>query len=1156
MRPFFSQYPKSTALWVVMILCLAAPNASAADKQPSKLKMATFTLDRFEQSLFDKRAMAIQARMSAIRKKKISSLESIIKSNRPYKNKADVLFRLAEAHWNEAQYSYMLKRDSYDKAYDCYEEKRCTTKPAEPTEDFSISLDYYREVLRNFPTYRRIDEVMYYLGRAALRAGKARKDVQLQKEGVKYLDDLVQLHPKSRYVSQAYLSLGEHHFETDNLWSAKNAYEQIINNFKRSPMFNYALYKLGWVYFNLAEFEKTVQVFQRVVASIGKASNRARIEFKAQALNDLIVTWVEIDDGWKAARTYFLEQVGEEDTYKKLEKMASLLVAKDKDDEAVDLYNHLIEHTPNSSQVAEFFDAILEIKHKLGALAEIEAEINRILGYFDRKGKWYFANARDAELIDRVEDMQSTQLHWLANRYHVTAEKRQKKRQSHDMEFGKAAGYYDRFLQLFPEHKKSYRVSYDFAEILYWELSDFARAAEQYELVIERDTKGKHMERAAEGVVFCMEKLMVKAGLKKAVKGDILITKKKKDKSGLKADDLKPIPKTPLHDLEQRYISAADTYVRLLKKALVDPVFRKKNPKRGAKIPNMMYIAAKTFYRHGDFPNAVSRLMVIFDLYPKHKFASIAVNDIIDAYARLKHWEKIEEWARKLIRTRNFKVKTKVELEDMIAKSKNYQAVDLMKERRYDEAVKIQQELVDEFGKKNKVLAAQSLFNIAVIYDEARLFPQAVKTFEDVVKRYRKEKVANQAQFEIAILYEKQTKFAQAAEAFIRLKAFKDKSPKECALYGPMVANLPEEHPDRKARPSRKCVDDAIRNAGMLYAAMAMYDEAHKASELYVKTFKRYFKKYGDVKDIAFNSAEILQQRGDTKGYVAASKKFQKIARTFGKKDLGYKLKALTYAGESLKKADKKRHRRKVSALFRAALKIYKRLSKPKAAKRGKPAPVVKLAKGLRGLAGRCQLELAEYAYDDYSKVRIVGLDPKGRFSIRMLKKTLIAKANALQETQKAFSLVLDYNDPGIAAAAAFRGGQLYYEFAENLFNADVPPGLNEEQVDEYRYQLEEYAAPVQEKALAAFTAALKAALNKNVYNKWSRRSAIYAAKVNPAEFPISEFNLKPNKTKDTVQSTSFIRTVRRGNTAVDFTKKVVATKKAPAADAKKPEGK
>ena len=45
-------------------------------------------------------------------------------------------------------------------------------------------------------------------------------------------------------------------------------------------------------------------------------------------------------------------------------------------------------------------------------------------------------------------------------------------------------------------------------------------------------------------------------------------------------------------------------------------------------------------------------------------------------------------------------------------------------------------------------------------------------------------------------------------------------------------------------------------------------------------------------------------------------------------------------------------------------------------------------------------------------------------------------------EAEAAFDKVLAFKDPGMSAAAAFRLGQLLYEFAENLFNAPVPPGV------------------------------------------------------------------------------------------------------------------
>ena len=65
--------------------------------------------------------------------------------------------------------------------------------------------------------------------------------------------------------------------------------------------------------------------------------------------------------------------------------------------------------------------------------------------------------------------------------------------------------------------------------------------------------------------------------------------------------------------------------------------------------------------------------------------------------------------------------------------------------------------------------------------------------------------------------------------------------------------------------------------------------------------------------------------------------------------------------------------------------------------------------------------------------------------------------------------------------------------------------------------------------------AAVGQAVKDGVYNKWSRLSAVYAAKVNKDEFPIAEFTVQPDKTRDTVLSTSFIKLVRRGSTVVDY---------------------
>jgi len=177
-------------------------------------------------------------------------------------------------------------------------------------------------------------------------------------------------------------------------------------------------------------------------------------------------------------------------------------------------------------------------------------------------------------------------------------------------------------------------------------------------------------------------------------------------------------------------------------------------------------------------------------------------------------------------------------------------------------------------------------------------------------------------------------------------------------------------------------------------------------------------------------------------------------------------MRSLAAAGVALKKANKLKNRKKVIKLLTKALKAYDKLQ-PKVASK-KPVPTVEIAESTKVYAALAALELAEYMYDDYSVMTIRALSRRGKFDVRLLKKTLVAKAEALAAAEKAFDAVLGFKEPGMAAAAAFREGQLLYEFAESLFNAPVPPEIadDEDMVDEYRYQLEEVASPVQEKAL------------------------------------------------------------------------------------------
>lgn len=1071
----------------------AAPTLPEGDMGKKKTDAPTepagpTSLRDFEQSQFDERVKALQARKSEVRTKQIRDIEDILARNPYHQRKGELYHRLAEKHWEESKYQFLLAMDEYRKQMDAYDAGTLSSEPSLPSEDHSVALDYYRRIQREFPTYHRIDEVTFYLAKGLLLEGENKKNPNLKKEGVSNLKKIVQEYPKSRFVPEAYLALGEYYFDKNSLFYAKNNYEAIINNHKKASMFNYALYKLAWVYYNLREFEKSVGTFKDVVEKIGE-SNKARIiEFREQALNDLVRVYAEMDDGWKSARSYFLDKVGEEATYDKLRKLGELLMGMDKDEEAIALYSHFLDKFPQSATAVEWWENILGIRVEQNSLPRIEKDTRRMVGFFNDKGSWHEAHATDKELLGKAHDASEARTLWIATRYHQEAQ-----RLNNAQFFDKSIDLYRLFLTNFSDSEHAYRVNFYLAEILYDQKADYREAVTQYNKVLERDQEGEFTEDAALGAVYCYDELIVAAGLRERASGKRRAQKVKLSEKELR-DREALIEETELHELEKGFVDSVDSYVRLVTAWLKNnPDLKKEQPERGEKIPEMSYIAAQMLYNHGKYRESVKRLQVIFDYDPNHEFAAYAVNLLIDAYARLGHWEKVEAWAQKLIDAKNFKVKNKRELNRIRAIAINEQATESAMRKEYSQAVAQNMRIVKEFRKSDPELAATSLYNVAAIYEKARDIPKAIKTYRSVRKKFPKAKIAPEAQYTIGVIYESQTQFAKAAEAFAGMEGFRKDDETKAA--------------------------DAMLNSGLIWEAL---DSPKKAIKMYEK-FVRLFPGREETPSVALRIGVLQQEQGDRRSLDRAKRYFLKFARKY-KSSVPLVVEAFTRAGNISRELDKRRFRRDAQRHYGLALEQFAALLES-GADQGRA----------KYYAANAAFAKGEYIYEDFTKVV---LDAKTMKNIKLLKKTLVDKGTLLKEAEVAFQGVLDYKEPQWNAAALFRNGLLYYEFRDMLLEAPLPEDLPYEIEDQYRATLEDTAKPIEEKALTAFGIALDLAHKQKVYNDWSRKSAEFASKINPDEFPVDgEKEATWEHTRDTLTSASFQRFVKRGDIVVDMSK-------------------
>ncbi len=1064
----------------LLILLAVTPAFAKKHKKPKGPRHGKFTLERFERSMYTKEIEQKQRQMARLRVQMIAKLKKLL--NSPYyQNKAEICFRLAEAYWQDSKWKYMQAMKRYTKAMEAYQAGTLKKKPVAPKEDYSVALQYYRRVLQEDPNYARMDEVMYYLGSGALMEAKLKKDPALRKEGIKELNDLVQRFPKSRFVTRAYLALAETYFNHSQFYFAKANYEKIIHNFPNSPMYNYALYKLGWVYFNLMDYERTIKTFQKVVEAVSKQPSK--IEFRSQALNDLVVTYAEVEHGWDRAKDYFFSVLPKEKAWKKMHALAELYVGKDMVPEAIRAYREFIEYEKITPAVLDYYKTIMSLYRNTNDYESAATLLKEILQYFDRNGKWWAANKSHPEVLKAADKFISEHIMWIATYFHAKAQKKNKPEL-----YKRAAYWYKQFLDRFPNAKEAYKVNFYYAEILYGQEHDYKDAAKQYQLVIDRDKKGEFVEDAALGLIYCYDELMVQAGLRQvAQKGKKIQVVKFKKKENAQE---KPIPRTKLKDLERKYIAAADQYVKLVSAVMKDPKRRKKHPNMGKKIPEMMFIAAQTFYKHGQFVQAVKRLQVLFQYAPRSKFAAYGVFIILDCYRRLKRWNKVEEWARKLIKARNFTVKSKKELEKLVAIAMTENARQMAMERHFSSAIREGLKVYREF-RHDKKLAPKALFNVAALYEKKRDTRNAIHTYERVVREYPKSSVAPEALFTIGLINESQTNFKAAARSFERMKKF------------------------RKA----KQTPEALIDAGLIWEALGQY----KKAIIDYKNYIRWFPKKKDKARIHLHIAEVYEMMGTKRGKLMANRVYRQWLARHYDAPLDWRVKAYTKIGKNLYDIDRIRYRRQVTAAMTNAIKAFTKITKPKELAHGKY------------YAAEAAFFLAEYAFYDFQQVKLPSTLKKS-----VLKAALIKKATAHKKAEKMYDKVLDFKSGQWSAAAAFRIGLLYSTFAKELLDLPVPQQLTPEQQQDYEALIQiQFAQPVQAKAQTAFKHALELAHEKGAYNKYTKMCAKYAHEVNPDDFPVAgEPLVKPDHPKDTLMSTSFIRVLKRGDVIVTIKKK------------------
>ena len=236
-----------------------------------------------------------------LRRDAIARMEEFIYRHRDHDvYTPDTLFRLAELYYEDTKASYGRGQDQYNRDLELYNRGKILDPPKDPDQDFSRSIAIYKYLHwlpdgakmdglagklegvmleRRWPNYKYADAAMYLQGFCESEQGETEKAIAT-------FSAIEAHYPKSSYVPEAWLRVGEMWFEENEFENAAEAYQHAADAALRgNDDANYmlALYKLGWSHFQLYHYPDAVRWFQKLIEY--EVQNQDKLSVKAKQLN-------------------------------------------------------------------------------------------------------------------------------------------------------------------------------------------------------------------------------------------------------------------------------------------------------------------------------------------------------------------------------------------------------------------------------------------------------------------------------------------------------------------------------------------------------------------------------------------------------------------------------------------------------------------------------------------------------------------------------------------------------------------------------------------------------------------------------------------------------------------------------------------------------
>ncbi len=780
------------------------------------------------------------AKADKLRIKTINSIKSLLGSKKKSIRRFELLLRLGELYVERHDYLREKDMDSYETRHNAWNKKAKAKRGNEPQLNLSKSrsemtkaINSFRRLVNEYPKHRRTDAALFSLAKALGRQGKA--------TAANYYKQLLKSHPRSPLIAEATLALGEFYFDRNDIANAVVYYKKAMKH-KKHAAYPYAVYKLGWAFYNSGEdqagknYKKAVTAFKLVVklADKDKTTSKRGLNLRAEALRDLVMVWADAGDV-KSAWRYF-KTVGEKTSfYAMLERLGAIYNDQGKNIKAIALYERILKEAPLRETNPRIHATLAELHDRTNQIGKVVKDLNDMTTKYLGKSRWTTHHRKNAMIVSDAASKVEHKLHFYGTTYHQRGQK------SKNMAYLKSsAAVYSLYLKSFADNKNAYDVRYYLAEILY-DTKRFEAASNHYMIVAKQKKKGKYTKPAALNAVASMNQF---------------VSAKKFGKLPPKGQVNKAIGIPPS---KKKLVEVMNQYVQLLPAQ-----------KEGR---GMRFQTAQIYFDYGHYGKAIKLFDKITKELPQTKQGKSSARVILGYYTAKQDWGNLTAWCRTFNkRTKLMDKPLRAHVAKLLHNSMFKQALALEKAKKYKMSAEAFLAFQKEFPKDSN--ADRALYNATLSYYKIGETELAIAAGLKLKGAYPKSKSGANNMANLASSYESFAQYDKAANIY-RQFAVKYAADQRApgSLYNAALLYKGLNNKDKaislldrfvKFYPKHKIAGDAYMGLAEVYDVQGKYQLARNTYREFSARFPRDLnrKLLADARAASIRTFHISESKG------------------------------------------------------------------------------------------------------------------------------------------------------------------------------------------------------------------------------------------------------------------------------------------------------